>query len=106
MKSYTTEMMKLIALLVVTPLLVMIYTKVEKRIAVSDTAQTQDAGVSGITPVSIGMINKEMPPIAAVKNSNDFVLVQYTGPVFGTGTKLTRFTKNIVAANRFSLILL
>ncbi|MEO7532186.1 MAG: hypothetical protein ABIS69_12265 [Sediminibacterium sp.] len=105
MKKYTTDMMKLIALLVATPLLVMVYTKLEKTI--SGTAD-QTQGVTGTTPASIGLIDKAILPVTKTnrKENDEYILVRHQETIIGANANQIKFVQNIYPASRFTLILL
>ncbi|MBC7535547.1 MAG: hypothetical protein H7258_07645 [Ferruginibacter sp.] len=96
MKNYSTEIMKLIALLVITPILVMIYTHIEKRFVASATDQFQ-GGFSGATPVAIGLINRGQHETIQPADNNDYILVNYTGSFNNSGDKERGLAKNAVA---------
>lgn len=82
MKKYTTEMAKLITLIIITPLLVMAYTKIEN--SVSGPTIHEQPIVTGATPVSIEMMdNRTMPALENVNinSTSDYILVRTIFPV-------------------------
>lgn len=79
MKKNNTDVIKLLALLLVTPMLVMAYTKMEKTVSPVKTEQTQNS-VKGVTPVSIGLIDNTInaADITTPKRNNEdeYILVK------------------------------
>ena len=100
MKEYSTDIMKLITLLVITPILVMIYINIEKSFVATPADQSQ-GGASGATPVSIGLIGKLKSVTILPFEKNNHLLFEFPGPIVGAGAKETNFTENSVAANDF-----
>jgi hypothetical protein len=102
MKKYTTDMVKLLSILLVTPVLVMAYTKIEKAISPVATEKSQ-VGVAGITPVSIGLMNTGTDTdITTSKDDNDYILVK--SPTGEPALSEKDIVQAGAASNRFALV--
>ena len=107
MKKYTSDMMKLLSLLLVTPVLVMAYTKIEKTVSPAATEQSQ-GGMTGITPVSIGLMNTgteaDITTPKNHKNHNEYILVK--SPAGDAALSGKDIVQTRTTSNRFALVLL
>ncbi len=106
MKRYTVEMMKLLALAIVTPLLVAAYTKVENTVSTSPVDQTQ-GGVNGATPVSVGLMNNTKSTDADLNTTenNDYIVVRSVLPSNDVSDN-TNSRKPLLTTDGFALIVL
>ena len=104
-------MAKLITLVIITPLLVMAYTKIQNTVSsapVNQINQTRSA-VPGATPVSIGLMDKTKNPAVDNINSNEkneYILVRSIWGVEEKGLNEASTSQAGVASNRFALVLL
>ncbi|MFT3909861.1 MAG: hypothetical protein QM737_10580 [Ferruginibacter sp.] len=106
MKRYTVEMMKLLALAIVTPLLVAAYTKVESSVSTTPVDQTQGA-IHSATPVSVGLMNNTKSTDADLNTTenNDYIVVRSVLPS-NDGTGNTNGRKPLLTTDGFALIVL
>lgn len=110
MKKYTTDMIKLLALLLATPVLVMAYTKIEKTVSpVAIEKQQTEKAMPGITPVAIGLMNMDKATDADLtvpkRDDVDFILVRSTYNNIDKGCNEKDVVKNETNSKRFALIL-
>ncbi|MEO7523046.1 MAG: hypothetical protein ABIT58_03070 [Ferruginibacter sp.] len=106
MKKYTTEMMKLLALAIITPILVAVYTKIESTVSYSPVDQTQ-GGVTGATPVSVGLLDNFVTKESnqnTIQN-NDYIVVRSVVPANDVAG-ITNGKKPVLSTNGFALIVL
>jgi hypothetical protein len=104
MKKDTTDIIKLLSILLVTPMLVMAYTKIEKTVSPAATEQSQ-GGMTGITPVSIGLMNKgNDADITTPKRDNEYMLVN--SPAGDAALNGKDIVQTRLTSNRFALVLL
>lgn len=106
MKKYTTDMIKLLTLLIVTPMLVMAYTKIEKTVSPNEPAQVQK-DMPGITPVSIGLMkeNSSEADITIPKRDDDFILIRSTYTNIERSTNGHDIVQSEPGSRRFALVL-
>jgi hypothetical protein len=108
MKKYTTDMAKLIALIIITPVLVMAYTKIESSVSTNAAVQTQ-VGIPGATPVSIGLMNKiKTAPVDNINTNenNNYMLVRSVWPAEENVFDEAGTSPRAVTTDRFALVLL
>ncbi|MBS1742700.1 MAG: hypothetical protein JST81_06640 [Bacteroidetes bacterium] len=109
MKQYTTDMMKMLALLITTPLLVMAYTGLEKNVKDQPAIQTKTV-MPNITPVAIELLKKETvaPADITVPQSEDdgFILVKSIGPTGNPASGKTEYLQSIPSGRKSALVIL
>lgn len=98
MKKYTTELFKLLALAIVTPMLVMAYTTIEKKVTTTPAKEATQETFTGTTPVSVGLM--ESPKAVSTVSDDSYTLVKYNGQSNDIDAKQNS------AKSRFSLVIL
>ena len=97
-------MIKLLSILLITPMLVMAYTKIEKTVSPATTEKSH-GGMTGITPVSIGLMNKGTDAdITTPKRDKEYILVK--SPAADAAISGKDIVQTGTTTNRFALVLL
>lgn len=102
-------MMKLLAIAIITPILVIGYTKLESTVSAKPVDQTQ-GGVRNATPSSLELMDnekiKDADIINSTKNNEDYILVRSARPAINPDAVVKTNSRPDLNSNRFALVLL